>query len=420
MSITDRPSVLEGSDYLAFDDCKIKADMVAVAKTLVPQALDSVELPDFVSSTMRAPAHKWRISSAWQKAIRRGDVQVALRMASALDDHDPSYIPKRAATVLLEDIAHADPLLLATFMPMLGHLGWIAKEFTTRQFALKLTYLMCLAVKSRATCDLAEWIDCAVKLSKTAHDMVYGHSGLPLNELSELACNPHADPHHRGLALWSFLGTKKYPGGFAPPNIGGSAPEIVSDLVDNGLPAWAKVLFDVCGSKMSNNLPVAWLSVELALHSYPDVTVRDPLHPRWEPAMIGNYPDYTFEYHCAEGKSALRYMVAACEPLREYFSSLTPPITDKPGMMMALSCLVFRSEAGFLSKALSFHRSETIQRECELVTSAAYGIPVDRFDQGMALLHANRASLDYARRRVLNVIPSGSTKPKMISMKDLA
>jgi hypothetical protein len=60
-----------------------------------------------------AKERKWRLVSAFQKSIRRGDKQLALRLISAMDSMptEYSYFWRRLCIIACEDVGHADDII---------------------------------------------------------------------------------------------------------------------------------------------------------------------------------------------------------------------------------------------------------------------------------------------------------------------
>ena len=73
---------------------------------------------DYTPTTQRAssPASKWRMISALQKAVRRGNVQAAVKFAVASNALDPLYCYYRMSVIAIEDIGSANPDLAVLFI----------------------------------------------------------------------------------------------------------------------------------------------------------------------------------------------------------------------------------------------------------------------------------------------------------------
>ncbi|QZI85739.1 hypothetical protein CPT_Summit_088 [Stenotrophomonas phage Summit] len=104
------------------------------------------------------PARKWEVVSAYQKAVRRGDLAVALKMVAAIDctgDMEMlKYMWRRVLTTVAEDCGPASPGLMAFVMA--AH-EWTKKEVWGSQVAIiaVLTEMMCLYPRSRTYCAMS-------------------------------------------------------------------------------------------------------------------------------------------------------------------------------------------------------------------------------------------------------------------------
>ena len=97
------------------------------------------------------------LSSGWQKAIRRGDVETAQRAVISLHGRDPGYIWRRLRGIALEEVSVAD-------LELVGQVLAIAGKQIARQklgdlaLALHLTGRLAKADKCRTACDLLMWV----------------------------------------------------------------------------------------------------------------------------------------------------------------------------------------------------------------------------------------------------------------------
>jgi hypothetical protein len=82
------------------------------------QELDSLLLtfsPTTSKAVVRDQNRRWELVSAYQKSIRRADVQMALKIVSAFDSipQHRGYLWHRLLTTVAEDVGPADPVLVA-------------------------------------------------------------------------------------------------------------------------------------------------------------------------------------------------------------------------------------------------------------------------------------------------------------------
>lgn len=94
------------------------------------------------------------LSSAWQKAIRRSDRDIALRCAAELLRRDADYVWRRIRIIALEDVSVGHTELVATVLAVAGKRALQRALGEQRLLALLVSDL-CAAPKSRTACDLA-------------------------------------------------------------------------------------------------------------------------------------------------------------------------------------------------------------------------------------------------------------------------
>lgn len=100
------------------------------------------------------PNRKWEAVSAYQKAVRRGDKMMAMKMVSAFlcDPSMLDYLWRRVVVTAAEDIGPADPMLVAFVCA--AHASYKPKNAPDCQNMIlpALTRMMCEAQKSRTWC----------------------------------------------------------------------------------------------------------------------------------------------------------------------------------------------------------------------------------------------------------------------------
>jgi len=72
------------------------------------------------------------LTSAWQKAIRRGDSHLSVRCALELHRRDPDYLWRRMRIIALEDISVGDTELVATVLAIAGTISTVGHCFSER------------------------------------------------------------------------------------------------------------------------------------------------------------------------------------------------------------------------------------------------------------------------------------------------
>jgi hypothetical protein len=123
---------------------KVQEQLVGV-KPIVPRALVH-------------PDNKWLVRSGLQKAIRRGDVETALKCAGYLYNDDPTYLWRSLAIITIEDISIGNPELVWQVVAF-------SKNKKVRMSLGDLTLTAhvieeaCKSPKSRICCELSVSVD---------------------------------------------------------------------------------------------------------------------------------------------------------------------------------------------------------------------------------------------------------------------
>ena len=163
--------------------------------------------PDALRAAQYGEGRRWELVSAYQKSVRRADVETALKIVQAFDaipQHRP-YLWRRLLTTVGEDVGPADPVLVAFALHCSVVFSKATGEVQQRVLAF-LTIEMCsLRNRSRVWCSLCVIADKArecVALSDPAKGIVQLIEQLPTPET----------PIHAWLKRKSWLteGMSKY------------------------------------------------------------------------------------------------------------------------------------------------------------------------------------------------------------------
>ena len=380
---------------------------------------DFVQLDTFIKPENEH--HKWRAVSALQKAIRRGDVTTALRMANALHGLDWTYIWRRMAIIALEDIGVADIELVAATVWVCGKGGWRMKNGGCIEYLYMLVDRMCRSVKDRSVCDLVCWADWGPDLADFRKTVF----GLPCNFGPEKITNSDMYLAHRMLHAWAMCGTKAARAENIPEGHGGSFALFMAMLQNSHMqmPAAVEMICTLGISKTGDAMPIAYPFVyEMARSGVKQPNLPPPIgafNLAWEAddltdlPMLGNYPSEAFDQHCREGRKAIKYFVKSCIAIRQFTTGACGiPIEDKDRFHLPASILVFRAEGSLVDKRLVFPGSKDLFDIAEMALNTSQGVPGKFNDYGMRLVRANLASLHYARKLVLDMLPQGqNVKP---------
>jgi hypothetical protein len=309
---------------------------------------------EFVPRTtfLRNRGSKWRVASALQKAIRRGQTETAIRMANGLHGHEPGYVWRRLCTVVLEDIGVGD-------LDLCGRFLWVATRPAWRQANggdLPLLYMlveqMCAAAKDRNACDLPGWADMDPMLE--AHRQAA--LDLSLEELTSLLVNPDVPLVNRAL-IFQALGHRDHPSFGKTEGFKAG----LEALREAGFPELVLEVARMGRSKQYETppygIPLVWWLLQQAktVEVVPDELIELP--------MIGSFPSSAFDMHNREGKRALKLFYDRCDPLREALIAAIPGSWEEHHHW-SLGTLVFRTEGHQVDRRLVYDGAALIDREC--------------------------------------------------------
>lgn len=114
---------------------------------------------------LKNPHNKWIVRSAFQKAIRRGNVEEALRMAEYMLHRDPVYSWVSLAIIIVEDIGFGDADLLS--YSTMTTLKSVRDEVEPELLFSAMVQRACVSLKSRSCCELALGADLELTDQKT-------------------------------------------------------------------------------------------------------------------------------------------------------------------------------------------------------------------------------------------------------------
>lgn len=332
------------------------------------------------------------LSSAWQKAIRRGDVHIAQQAVACLHDANPGYVWRRMRGIALEEVSIADLELVGQILAIAGK-QVMRHTLGDRDLALHLTDRLALAAKCRTACDLLMWL------------------GAPVHEVL-----PHGLPDSNAPALLqeavrqaqAWLGITARSGhvqGRWAQLVAGdirrrdelleqsSCPDLVQFIVRRGSST------DALNSLL---VPV----YQLALHAAAPVEMPNPIPD--SSCLVGPLPRYAYCLFSGPGKAALRRLLAGELGTYCHVAGITDPLR-------AVGHAVFQREGGYCRHVIEVAHAPMIRHRYEQTTLLRYGVPLflqhefnRRIRSAMPALNAHRRRVYEARR----------TSPAAVGMLD--
>lgn len=333
-------------------------------------------------------ADAYLLASAMQKAIRRGDIDVARRAGHQLLTMDRSRLWRRLAVIALEDIGIADieaiaALVAVSLLPTARRL--FGSDAVALDHALVRT---CTAAKDRSGDHLSsilhrepvdpEQSGLLVRASGDALLAVVASSHLPLTQrlraavLASGRCEEHFRPGAPGLSA------------------------VFDHLHELGVPPLLLLACDVYAARQRDELPVfVPFAALLQLNSKPAIRQHDLPKPE----QISDLPDYTFDpVNTRLGRRAVDLWT------RAYLT--------KPAWLPAqIAAALWNAEASLCDRTLGSDLGDSIRERAYAADLQHRGLPPDRHAEINAWIAAERPALTAARQAVWNSFVRQSGKP---------
>ena len=369
---------------------------------------------------IKDPMHKWRASSAMQKAIRQGDVETALRMAQGLWSFDPEYLWRRLPVIAMEDIGVADPALVAAVLWVAGKKQWREQNGGHQKVLYCLVDRLARSVKDRSVCDLVCWVTYCPDMAEKRKAMFVAVEDAKVRfHLMGGLYDPAVFLADRMLAGWALAGTKSHPGENLPEGVAGNMLDVTHAAAG---PAVVKAIMTWGSARIRDGMELAYPLIWEMAKKGASPTSDGMSQPVWieKPVgmpMIGNFPSATFDWHCREGKRSLAYFNAACKPIAEFLTQCGIAPTDKKARVLATSSLLFRVEGSQVDRRLWFEGAEDLYDLAELALNRGCVIKGELNDWGMELMLANMPMMHWSRLKVLDAVPlAGQPTPSNIEV----
>lgn len=324
----------------------------------------------------------WATSSLLQKAIRRGEVDLACHAARELHRYRGKGVFRRLLNVVFEDVGIADPGLVAetAFVALnpsvretLGS-DWAIIEDLTRRLAgapkdRSTDYLVCTAIKSAE--GLAE------------QTRLEGRHSI---ELIEIASHPETNLLTRAAAVILACTHEdkmmKEPVGQLLARIERHAPGPIHQAVE--LAAKHRL-----GSYIAM-LPLLWSALS---QFAPPKVASDRVPPT---TLIGGLPSYTFDKHTSAGKRAITSFAGQNPDMVRALEQVPADRRRDVALMAA-----FYADGVPISRRLAWSHSEELERLGFAADMGKAGCPREAMFPVLDCVRANLSDLDQARLSAL-------------------
>lgn len=198
--------------------------MIQYQATHILQSIEAEIEGGFIEPPQPMHGDKWLLSSAMQKAIRRGDVEQATKAAYGLWCQDRQSFWRRLHVTSVEDVGVASSDTITKTLLATSSSIW-RRKVGDLHVALHLTKKLCDADKTRIADEVliqAERASCHADLRNTL--------ALSSDEqLVETILDPSKPVVERCLSIWYLAGMRKFPSDWMPSRNG--QPEDAAELL---------------------------------------------------------------------------------------------------------------------------------------------------------------------------------------------
>lgn len=292
---------------------------------------------------------KWILVSNLQKAIRRGQTDIAIETATKLWTFDNAYLRYRTSVILVEDIGIANADLLVTAFE--GKLGkrWLDAKGGLPWFLENVIIPAAESIKDRSSCD---W-GVVSKNDLTGFQQRYGAFEELSLDTAETIIEKSTSLTDKGLAAWRISGTDIYPHDSLPKNIKGDWSRWLEINKEMGVSD--KVINVMTMSQKSQR---EWHPIYLGLSELESkvskVVEVDLKNPVSDGILLP-----ACDIHTSAGKTAMTKYLNRNTELRDVLNEIKPNITYE-NLKIAIGKLVFLLDGGKVSKYIEYNNSKAI------------------------------------------------------------
>lgn len=298
---------------------------------------------------------KWLLSSAMQKAIRRGDSKVAEMAAVSLWYSDRASFWRRLHVVALEDVGVASSDVIVSVLAATASSAWRRKVGDLR-VGLYLARLLCKSVKTRIADELLLQTERSSSYNKLREHFANSSDNLLIDYITDIDCSLV----ERSLALWFLAGTKKFPSELMPQRKG-SPEKAVEVLRSLAIPA---NLVESCIAVMGRTqyalallTPLAWQEIQ----KQKTIKIRKNTIPA--SLDLDGLPLYSSDMFTRTGQTCFRQLQKSVTELQVY-------------SVRQIGIAVFYLEGGLLDKVISSKFLDEFSIEGEIADAEGVGLSV--------------------------------------------
>ena len=328
--------------------------------------------------------------SLLQKAIRRGNQELALRAASNLLQSNPERFRRRIAVILFEDIGMGAPDIIASVLPAVTRRGWSQHGRDGWGLVPSLIDRMCESAKCRAVDDLLVMIGWDPSLERLKRDIENLNSGDLLQRLYS-----SLDVIERAIVLLHLSGNLRSQENISPAKQLG--PTAVWNLLrEIGCSENLISLARLGKTAGAGEMPIIYALLSLYVGEGAPAHVSDQFPSE---GCVGGVPGWAFDVHVREGNRALSAFLQT--------DALTAKLVRKhvpgKGRRAFLGGLLFRVESGLVSNRLQWPLGATFR---SIADTNVHGVDPEIAQQISQQLTHDIPLLNEVRNHVIASNPS--------------
>jgi hypothetical protein len=322
--------------------------------------------------------------SALQKAIRRGQENLAQRAAATLLSVSPERLWRRCGAIAFEDVGVADLDTVSLVTAALAGKRFRAQLGGEWPVASFIVSKMVQAPKCRAADDLLLAAESHPAYEQARREL----PSLTVQELTDIATGS-APLLMRALALWYAVGTQRRPSSHLRLRKGDPAAAFDA-LYDLGIPTTVVEIAREGFRKVGEILSpfVALLS---PMRQQATANTEDDESP--PEIMIGDVPSWAYDTYTREGRRALAVFLEGSSETARWVHNHIPP----KQRVSFLGTIVFRVEGGAVKSRLRWPTADDLRR---LVDIECNGPHCPDATEVLQLMRADLTALNEVRRHV--------------------
>lgn len=368
-------------------------EMDQVILDQLEKELVSWELPTGLMQGTK-PENRWRTVSCMQKAIRHGDVDMAMNAASAAFGMDASYLFRRLGVTAVEDVGLGCLKGCLMTMAVLGAKAW-RQKVGSRKIAVYLAKMLSEAPKDRLCCELVVMVE----FDPTLKQYAYEHASLSREELQKIAEDDDEVVQYRMSAVRLLAGTKRFSSQYFPKMNDRPFDDFLKAMICAEKPMLFYYLAERGCSRMNESMSLSWYLAAKIAESAKDVEVKSYKLP--EVVKIGSLTSAGYDMHTREGKIALNKFLKECPEVRK-FAEDNEVVGEKRDCLIGFG--VFLAEGAAFDKSLSYSAGNAILERAHEMELSYCGLPVEQHAPFLKSLLDNGALLNECRRKVVKAI----------------